>query len=208
MNNKINEDKAFKFWNWFVENNQQFLELEESNQEKLLDDIIQQLHQVDPNLYLEIGEEEDGLYDLIITAEGDTEYFETVESLVNLAPEIEGWSILAFKPRMGFDMAIRYKDIELDSSDMWFLPLEHPTQFHLIGLRIGIPDFDESNESIYEDYYMATTLLLENCLGERSAALDIAYLELCQAPESPLEENFSHLNQVDDYILWKKSKMN
>lgn len=88
-------DKISEFWTWFKENEKSYTFLhsvEENLKEELLDKFMKQLHRYCDKLYFEIGGYTDEGQELIITAEGDTSYFDEVEDLVNSAPEINGWT--------------------------------------------------------------------------------------------------------------------
>ena len=64
--------------------------------EKILDELLDNLHAYCDKLYFNIGGEYGGQQELTITAEGKTDYFDAVEELIKEAPELEGWSFIAF----------------------------------------------------------------------------------------------------------------
>jgi hypothetical protein len=138
-----------------------------------------------------VGGHPDEKQDLIITAEGDTDFFDNVEALVMQAPPLTYWNIIAFKPAIGIG-TIEYNGIKLNPETMYFNPLSNKAS-QKIGLRIHIDNFNPTRE---KDFLNAVYLLLDNILGEKLAALEIGYVELIE---------FSKLPR---FIQWKKSKMN
>ena len=92
---------ATEFWNWFKENNTKFLNLNApglscEGREELLEEFLEQLNQYCEGLYFEIGGKHGETQELIITAEGDTEYFHKVDELITAAPAIDNWIYTAF----------------------------------------------------------------------------------------------------------------
>ena len=93
---------ATEFWDWFKKNNFQFFFLNQINDEnekqRILDELDSKLNEYSEGLYFEIGGHPDDTQDLIITADGDINYFKDVKHLVKNAPKISNWNIIAFKP--------------------------------------------------------------------------------------------------------------
>jgi len=99
--NFIMEDSVKRFWDWFKQHNKSYSFLNQVDpevKENLLNDFSEELHKYCDNLYFEIGGDPEECQELIITAEGNKEYFNQVEQLVNTAPRIDNWTIKAFIP--------------------------------------------------------------------------------------------------------------
>ena len=199
--------KEQQFWDWFKVNEAKYFFLNQINddneKERLLDDFLSHLHEYCNQLFFEVGGHPNEKQDLIITAEGDTDFFDEVENLVKKAPQLEYWNVLAFKP-VREDYITEYNNIKLDPKTMYFIPLNNndPKQ---IGLRIYIDNYTSSNK---EDFLTATYLVLDNIVGEKSNALDIGYMEIESLSSISEREELIELTKLPRYIKWKKSKLN
>ncbi len=190
------------FWTWFAENHTRFEQLNQSEQrEELLDELLNRLHEVCPDLYFQIGGKPNQPTELIISAEGNLDYFGEVERLVRQAPEIPNWKIIPFKPAHGFDFVLKYHDIEFDAHQMSFLPLEHPDHPEAIGLRIGHKDYTKEED---QAFVTGTFLLLDTAIGEKSAAMDIDFMEVVTLPDNLEDTGYIELIKLAEYIAWKR----
>jgi len=198
---------ASDFWQWFKANNTKYLfldEVDDNVKKELLELLLTQLHQFSDKLFYEIGHHPDNAdQELVITASGDVNYFDKVEELVSVAPEVKDWKIIAFKPPMGFDFSIEYNGLVFDPAKTWFQPLELENRPLELGLRVCYPDYDEEQN---EDFIGGTFLMLDAGLGEKSTALDIKYLEVTVLPDDPEEEGMLPLTQLPEYIEWLKNE--
>lgn len=196
------------FWNWFRANNSQYYYLNQivnlEKKEKLLDDFLNKLHEYCDKLFFEIGGVPNEPQELIISAEGDINYFNKVEALVEKAPIINDWQIIAFKPPMGVDFVTDYEGIRLDPKEIWFLPLENENTPQTLGLMMCLPNYDPQKENIIlEGCYQ----LLDTILGEKSLALDIQHVEVNKLPTNPEEKGLIELSELLKYINWRKTKV-
>ncbi|TKC54874.1 hypothetical protein FBD94_25750 [Pedobacter hiemivivus] len=199
--------KEKQFWNWFELNNAKYFFLNQiddnKEKERYLDEFLKQLHEYDNHLFFEIGGYPDETQELIITAEGNLEYFEKVEKLINSAPYIKNWSITAFKPAIKAGFTINYKDIELNPKDLWFFPLEKKQAPQLLGLRIYLENYKLLQRK--DELLKAVYLVIDSLLGEKSSALDIQHVEVAQLPEDPEKQGLLKLDELPKYIQWKKN---
>lgn len=159
---------------------------------------MEHLHCFCDQLFFLTGGNQDGKMDLIITAEGNEEYFFLVESLVREAPSLENWNIIAFKQPTGKSI-IGYKDIELNSEEIYFDPLENKASSQ-IGLRLYVNNYDSDSKS---DFLNAAYWMLDSILGEKSVALDIGYVDVADLSSVPDPEVFIKLSRLPNYIEWK-----
>lgn len=196
--------KAKEFWDWFSANNARYLfiqEVEPVLQQKFLEELAERLHAYNSNLFFLVGGNADEDMELVITAEGNRNYFDQVEALVSAAPEIPRWKIIAFKPPMGCDIQIEHQGYTFDPLKTWFLALENPADPKEIGIQVCYSEFTQEKEN---EFLSGTFLLLDIILGEKSAALDLQHIEVGPLPENPADEGLMPLCDLDKYIRWKK----
>ncbi|RWY50998.1 hypothetical protein [Mucilaginibacter gilvus] len=195
------------FWTWFVENSKFYARLnaiETAAKEDLLNQFQDRLHQYSDGLFFEIGGEPGEVNELIITATGDSEYFNDVETLIGDAPRIPDWTFTAFKQAVPGHFVTRWEFIELDTKDMYFNPLKKGTSTDL-GVSVYLNNFDLSRE---DDFYNAIFTTLETILGERSFALDIDHVDIKKKTDNINTDDLIEILKLPNYIKWHKAKYN
>ncbi|MDH5830629.1 hypothetical protein QFW80_08895 [Luteimonas sp. M1R5S18] len=185
------------FWLWFERNEQRFRNVEVDDKEQLLDEILEQLHAYCPNLWFEIGRADDGVCELIVTAEGDIDHFSAVRTLIAAAPPVPGWRFLAFKPAMGFEFDTSYAGITFSPEATWYLPLRSSSDPSALGLRVGYAHFDATRS---QDFLTGTFIMLECALGELALAEKVQHIEVAALPSSPETSGYSPLPQLADLV--------
>jgi hypothetical protein len=201
-------DKAKIFWSWFERNSSKYYDLNTlenlDEKEHLLDELLHQLHKYSNGLYFEIGGMPNEVQELVITAAGNSDFFSKVDELVEKAPQINGWSIIDFKPAMGVDFVTEYEGIKFDPSQIWFLPLDRDNDPKSLGLRICFP-----NQTIASDEALinASYQMIDTILGEKSAALDINHIEVGKLPKDPADNGMIELSELPEYITWRKGQV-
>lgn len=197
--------KEEQFWEWFKKNEAKYFFLhqidDETEKERILNELEEQLHLYCEDLFFEVGGQPDQKQDLIITAQGDSDFFNNAECLVAHAPQLEHWNIIALKPAVE-DSVIDYDGIKLSSEMMWFIPLSSKNSSK-IGLRVYIENYNPTDE---DKVLFATHLTLDNLLGEKSSGLDIGYIEIDNLPPVSERDDLIELSELPRYVKWKKAK--
>lgn len=190
-----------KFWTWFERENDRFRNIDKAmDGEELLDLLLGHLHEFDSELYFEVSQPlDDGSNELIISAEGVRAKFPKVETLVAAAPTLPKWKIIAFKPALGFEFVHEYGELKIDPRKLWFLPLTAKTDPSILGLRIGLSDFDEDAEAKIKH---SVWIILDTGLGEKTCADRIRHLEVVALPVKPEDEGFIELPELPKYLAW------
>ena len=182
------------FWQWFANHLSEFNSLSNSD-EPFWDLAVEQIKKVNERLLFELSEAGSATRELIVTAEGHVEAFPIAETLVSLAPRIEGWVFVALKPPIGFEFTTRYEGTLFEPRRMWFLPLNSPSQPQSLGLCVGIQGLASMDET---SAHNAVLVILDTALGERSAALDIQYTEVSELPANPESLGYIELPELAD----------
>ena len=100
---------GYRFWKWFAVHQTSYLHLDEKEHDEveyLLNELLQQLHVYCDKLVFQIGGSEPEVKELIISAEGNAEYFGIVEELVFMAPKLQHWRFIALAPATSLVQAI------------------------------------------------------------------------------------------------------
>jgi len=169
----------------------------------LWDQAIAQLKLIHPRFWFELSRPDGAPREFIITVEGEKEIFDLAEMTIAEAPSFTDWRFIALKPAMGFDFSTRYENVHLEPKKMWFLPLQSASRPNDLALRIGVPDLKKET---HRQSSNGVLVILDTALGERSAALDIAHVEICDLPQDPDKEGFIELPDLPNYIEWHKRK--
>lgn len=201
--------KIKAFWDWFKLNEERLYNIEsftKIQRDNFLNDLLKNLHMYCNKLYFEVESTPESLVkELIITAEGDKEYFNEVENLVEHAPDMNNWSFIAFKPPQSDNFTITYEGIELNTKDMWFLPLQNNKHPNQIGIQIGLEHFSMLKD---RPFFQSTIYkIIDTIVGEKTFAQDIDYIGIKELPESPCNDGFIELNELDKYLIWKKNNL-
>jgi hypothetical protein len=200
------KEKAKEFWDWFEEHSKPYLflnQLDEDTKAALLNNLLSHLQAYSPHLSFEIGGDPEGKQELIITAEGNSNYFEEVNTLISAAPKLDSWDFIAFVPPRGDAFEFGFEDLVLKASDIWFLPLKDLAHPEIVAIKVCTPFYDRLKE--YDWLRPAMYKILENILGEQSFALDLQYVDIGELPPLPAEEGMMQIAQLPKYIDWKKA---
>jgi hypothetical protein len=195
------------FWKWFEENNHAFLftnDVDEEVREQLLSDFLDELHKYNDKLYFLIGGLPNGDQELIITAEGDVEQFNSVDELINNAPTVKSWVFTAFIQAKNDANSVIFDDVEIILDSLWFMPLQSSSAPSSIGIKVGVPGYDSLDKNSADN---AVYKMLDTVLGEKSFAQDIDYLDIGELPENPEEKGMIELAELPAFIAWKKKKL-
>lgn len=191
------------FWQWFADHQSEFKSLSKPD-EPFWDAAVKQIKKVNKRFWFELSGAGDAIREFVVTAEGHVEAFPAAEMLVSLAPKIEGWVFIALKPPMGFTFTTRYEGALFEPRHMWFLPLKNASRPQDFGMRVGIQGLESMDRAVASN---AVLVILDTGLGERSAALDIQYIQVSELPSDPASLGYMELVELPDYIAWRKKAL-
>ena len=197
--------EAQVFWDWFAANHFKFLfvhEVEENIKNKMLDELLEKLHQFNHCLFFEIGSCRTGeLMELVITAEGDVEHFPAVETLIDAAPKLKDWRFIKFKQPNCQSFTINFRGKDFNPEEVIFMPLSSEEDDDSVAIQVCYADYRAYEREIYLN---GTYIMLDALLGEKSTALDIDYLEVMSIPSNISEYYYLDLIELPSYIKEKK----
>lgn len=157
------------FWNWFRKNNQTYFHFEQ-NLNFLFHNLKSELNKIHPDLVFEFSPIlQDGKREFVISADGIKSVFPIVMDLVDRAPKLDKWHIVAFRqPHKGITQ-ITYDNLTLNFDDVFFRFGKDNGQ---IALELCIRGFYESPE-----WAGAIFILLDNILGEYYTEMSFSRIE-------------------------------
>jgi hypothetical protein len=191
------------FWEWFATAKPRLENFSHQRDDALLDEVQAALQRYSPGLWFEMGGHPDGPMELIISAEGDSDYFDDVRRLVAAAPDTRGWRFIAFKPPQGFEFRTEYEGVVVDPADCWFLPMQSKSNPTALGLRVAVPGFTDELESTNR---AAVYIVLDTGLGELVATEAVHHLEVVPLPASPETDGYIKLNELGQYVTWREQR--
>ena len=169
-----------QFWEWFKKNETVIFDFE-SNREVVFERISEALKSYKHGLAFEISKEIDGKREFVISADGVIELFPAVKVLKTASPDLERWSVTAFRPRLDdySGLKLKFEGGSVDASKIWF---EYQTDNSNFYLKLYHPSYTEEHQNVYIN---TSYILLDKALGEYDVTTGIKYIEHGKLPEDP-----------------------
>lgn len=201
--------KINTFWNWFQDNNQ------------TIKNLINETPKTQKHLYFWLNrhlgyyckeldfliifpKKEKEKAELIITANGNPNFFSQVTELINKAPALRHWKFTAFiQPTENIDKIIEgldepyvFQEITIKTSEIKFLPLNYDEQTKKLDITVYLKNFKlYCNTKTWEQ---AIYIIIQNLLGEKSVYQNINFVQLAQMPND--HEELIHLYELQFFI--------
>lgn len=150
-----------KFWNWFLQHEPElfaFDATQETEREGVFVPLARELNKVDADLVFEFGPK-GPRREFVISAGGIRRVFPSVISLVNAAPRLERWQVIAFRPRRTLCSSVQIRGRRVDVKDVHFSLLDNS---QIAGINLFIPGYGDDDADLKQIGY----LLLDEALGE------------------------------------------
>lgn len=192
----LKKSKEQEFWEWFSKNEKEIFSFE-TDREKILDSISNNLAKYKDGLVFEISQVVGGKREFIISADGIAELFPDVEAISRPAPHFDRWIIIPFRPRLNdyASFQLVYAGKDLDPSKIWIYYRFEEGNFDLIVYH---PEYSEEERDIFVS---ASYILLDMALGEYDVVKGIRYIDHQRTPENPADiglKPFSELRSIFD----------
>jgi hypothetical protein len=186
------------FWHLFATLSKQLADLTSAD-DPAYDQLLKQLHRVDPGLFLELATDP-GHLELVVTADGNADLFELAEKVVQAAPPLDGWEFVALKPKMGFPETVSWEGVSINIEDVVFDP-STPEQSNELVLRLLVPGITEQE---VDSAHNALLRALDQALGEREFAANVQYTEV--EPLLEPADDYIPLLKLEEFLKWHNKK--
>jgi hypothetical protein len=191
-----------EFWSWFAAHETDYRNLT-SDKAAAIRELGRRLSRVHPGLTFEIGPADttsgSAVHEFAVSADGIHDRFPAVLSLVNDAPQIDGWRIVAFrqrKPDSFWNVVIN--GTPLDLNDVWVQVTPAGPKVDILLYVRGLTQ--QNARPLME----ATMLLLDSALGEYDIETHIGSIDWAPLPTDPVAMQlrpFRELPTVFDRLI-------
>lgn len=182
------------FWSWFIDNHTKLRALNTLNtkdKKHYLYWLNWHLHFYIPgiDLILIFPNRKNKKTQMIFTANGNPDFFNSVEEVIKLAPQINDWKFIAFvqpiedidEIEAGLDKPYVFKDINLKASELKFMPFEYEGT-KKIDMIVYLKNFTVhcNNKNLLQVVF----IIMQDIIGEKLLFENINFVELAQMPET------------------------
>jgi hypothetical protein len=194
LNSLFKKSNPYKaFWDWFVKHSDEYYYFEK-NHEILFNDLGNQLRKINEDLTFEFSAEiKNGKREFIISADGIRSAFPDVIKLVESAPTLDKWKIIAFRPRKANTVLEFNNGITLGVHDIFFS--YEITDDQKIGVTLYVKGLNEDKNEMTG----AIFVLLDCVLGEYDVETKLGYIEFKTLNENE-KENLKPLSELPKIV--------
>jgi len=187
-----------RFWKWFSLHEKEFREINKDNYQKVFYKIFKCLEKFNPYLGFEIvNNSSDGKKEFIVTANGNTDLFETVYSLINAAPQQlkDRWNFTALRQATAQEVIIHFDDKTISSKDIFYELEESENDPGKLDIFIHIKGVVYSSEDVEDFIAESMIAVLDGLIGEYTNATKISTLILVENGELEEPKNILKLRK-------------
>ncbi|WP_276482540.1 hypothetical protein [Paraflavitalea pollutisoli] len=194
----MKEGSAAQFWEWFVQHESQFRVLSERPSKEmdwLMADLMTQIKAYHRYLsaYVLCDKANKAKPQLVISAEGRTQYFDAADELLDEAPELPRWELIRLNPvgAAPLHLDAHLRTIGIDPQELYFVLPDEPED-QLINLHVCATLPGPPTRSMQK----LIKLYVINMLGERLFGHEIGGVVL-HNDEDLTEPELDHLFPLD-----------
>lgn len=198
--------KSYKdFWDWFVQNEKKFYQVikKQKNVEKgFMEVLSSKLLELRNGYHFLAGIGNDGIIDLIITADGYIPHIVFVEEIIQTAPTLPNWKFQAHKPATLLDnIGLKMNGYTYDSENISFYAIEHKNYPDEVDIVLVYDDFNEDDKvSIQNGIF----IFIDNYLGEINAVTTIDNMNtICREQAA---QELIPIPKLKDYLIWREKE--
>jgi hypothetical protein len=199
------------FWNWFQKNERDLFKVIKENRhvkESFFNIISPRLDELRDGYHFTAGMSGNDIVRLTFTADGTIENMVFVEELVQAAPEIKGWKLVALKQPVDEEnldintVAIDMGGYTFDTSNLSFYAIEDPAHPDEIDITVVYHnDFDEEAASTISS---GAAIFLEHYLGELKFATALDNMTVVGKSEA--EKELVPILKLRDFLTWREKE--
>jgi hypothetical protein len=165
------------FWDWFVKNTPTMAQLR-AQDFSFADELKRRLERIRNGVTWELAGDETECT-LFISADGFRELIPYVQAVVENAPKLDGWRVVAFRQRTGIGAKMQFRGATIDPSQ---------TYFELVadGKKINLKTYVSKTADVESEASIHTVfLMLDHLLGEYDVMTKMGLFDLIHVPPYP-----------------------
>ena len=187
------------FWEWFRRNHQEYLTIKNKPKKEAaywLNEMKAHLRAYYKFFGFSIEWKPEKRAILTITANGKAKHFKKVDALIEKAPEIPGWTIVALEIPRAIDFLLEQEiaDTGIDPRELRFSFANDDPDW--VDLIIYHPLCTRENEHLI---YKLANAAVYNLLGERSFGMNIRWMDVTNL-STAISCDTKELEELPDYI--------
>ena len=201
--------KINTFWNWFQDNNQRIKNLineTPENQKHIAFWINKNLSYCcrEIDFIIVFPKKENSKAEFIITANGNSDYFQQVTLLIDNAPRLRTWKFTAFlMPTEQINKVIEelekpyiIRENTLKAKNLNFIALDHDHETHKFEIQIYLKNYNLlcNTKTLSQVIY----IILQNQMTQDSLSQNSSFVQLAQLPD--IEQNGIKLHELQYYL--------
>ena len=183
-----------RFWAWFTDHSERLLQAGPDVQAPVYRRLGEQLRHYDDGLTWEMAAKRDPR-EFVVSADGSRALFPAVRRLIDAAPEVPGWTFIAFRQRSADKFELEFGGIKISPDDVWFRSEPAGSVCHL---AVYLPGLTADNEPMLGN---AAFIMMDALLGEYDTTTKVGRIEFAALPVDPVAaglQPFSRLAEVID----------
>ena len=202
--------KINTFWNWFQDNNQtikNFINETPKSQKQISHWIKHRLgfYCKELDYMIIFPKKPTEKTELIITANGNPEYFTQVTELIKHAPVLKHWKFTAFiqptvhieKIMDGLDEPYVFQEITIKTSEIKFLPLAYDEKTKKLNIIVYLKNYNiHCNTKTWKE---AVFIIMQDIFGEKYVYEHINFVQLARMPEED-DDHLIHLHDFQTFL--------
>ncbi|SEN67295.1 hypothetical protein SAMN04487786_0031 [Paenisporosarcina quisquiliarum] len=167
------KDPIEKFWQYFIDHEKELYNFNDEDIEKLFGELHRLIYKVNKQLVFSMPKQMvDNKREFTISGSGIGKNFPDVIRVVEAAPKMERFKIIAFNQRNDYEHGTVNNDIEITRDDVFF-DYMYEQEYDAFNLTLYIKEFEEKNDLFYEVIFD----LLEIVIGEYALGTEITEIE-------------------------------